>query len=787
MVELINFLTFFVNDGMFVRFNFDIFQKLLELIFIKVINFPLVNENAQVFLQIVKLMRFFVTETTVHYDKLTPKERADFEVVGYKVLVIMFDTFFEKSTDIWMRNMFQNSINPESEEEELLNNLMGLIKAVLTKELIPVVEGGLDGKILLRRLLGVFLGAKRKTKERIVCLVMAVVARFIIRNAIDSPFFISYKIFIGFLINHSVKDAIYVLSNIQGADPADVILIEDFEKVKQERDTLDFFKLFRGQCKQGSRNILASIGSIKVDPTSSQESIHSEPGEQARRTNFRKLVLELLINIKEKITKVEIFFLLNLLKSPSLDFGTKQDVFKKIFTTKTTDVQDLFEGMSQLLDDSSFSPSFLKPFMSVTFATDFIVFLFESMKAKSVAKCVLKILFTVLKEAFDCGLIHLGSSKCLFKSLIKRIEYVAQRPFEVMAKAASKRMSSQTEAHILNELEAIRNSRRSTARELEKLKNYTEFINRPPMESLGSLERSPNILVSSDVCVNDQKTRYTYVYQFFKLLNFVVKELNEVKTNGIMFLLLTEFYKKVKIPNEDGVLRFYLEQLNSSIISDAFILKGFLINPRILDQVRDEECAIRVAEYLYSSESPINQNIEKPEFNNNYIKNRHELQKFMFEIKMLFLNFVLKDEKLWPTLTPLILSFIGEILEQMYDFLRINCEVLFVEPSPTTPMAFIKREFLEINIDVYQGLREVQSLFVSYKIQGISLVTLFQMIFNTFGLLRQFIERSDDVIISFARFEKLKELSTYDIVDGQTVIFKNVWTSLNTGFVNTYA
>ena len=786
MVELINFLTFFVNDGMFMRFNFDIFQKLLELIFIKVINFPLVHENAQVFLQIVKLMRFFVTETTNSYDQLTPRDRADFELIGYKVLVIMFDTFFEQAPDVWMRSMFQNSISPESEEEDLLNNLMGLIKAVLTKELIPVVEGGLDGRVLLRRLLGVFLGAKRKTKERIVCLVMAVVARFINCKAIESPFFISYKIFIGFLINHSVKDAIYVLSNIQGADPADVILIEDFEVIKRERETFDFFKLFRGQCKQGSRNTLTNIGSNKLEPGSPSESVQAEPSEQAKRSNFRKLVLELLINIKEKITKVEIFFLLNLLKSPSLDFGTKQDVFKKIFTAKTTDVQDLFEGLSQLLEDSAFSPSFLKPFISVSFATDFIVFLFESMKAKSVAKCVLKIMFIVLKEAYDCGLIHFGSSKCLFKSLIKRIEYVAHRPFEVMAKAASKRMSSQTETHILSELEAIRNSRRSTARDLEKLKNYTEFVHRPPTEN-GTLERSPNILVSSDVCMNDQKTKYTYVYQFFKLLNFLVKELSEVKTNGIMFLLLTEFYRKVKIPGEDGVLRSYLEQLNSSIISDAFILKGFLINPRILDQVHSEECVAMIAEYLYSSESPINQNIEKPEFNNNYIKNRHELQKFMFEIKMLFLNFVLKDERYWPALTPLLLSFIGEILEQMYDFLRINCEVLFVEPSPTTPMAFIKREFLEINIGTYQGLREVHSLFSSYKIQAISLVTLFQMIFNTFGLLRQFIERSDEVTISFARFEKLKELSTYDIVDGQTVIFRNVWASLNTGFVNTYA
>ena len=56
-------------------------------------------------------------------------------------------------------------------------------------------------------------------------------------------------------------------------------------------------------------------------------------------------------------------------------------------------------------------------------------------------------------------------------------------------------------------------------------------------------------------------------------------------------------------------------------------------------------------------------------------------------------------------------SYAGDVLEQMYDFLRVNCEVLFVEASPTKLMGVVRKEFLEIVIDNYQGLKEVQSLF----------------------------------------------------------------------------
>jgi hypothetical protein len=61
------------------------------------------------------------------------------------------------------------------------------------------------------------------------------------------------------------------------------------------------------------------------------------------------------------------------------------------------------------------------------------------------------------------------------------------------------------------------------------------------------------------------------------------------------------------------------------------------------------------------------------------------------------------------------------------------------------------------------------------------------LIFTTFELLRSFIEECDDITIPFAKFGKFRELTAFDLVEDNTIILKNVWTTLNTGFINTYA
>ncbi len=213
--------------------------------------------------------------------------------------------------------------------------------------------------------------------------------------------------------------------------------------------------------------------------------------------------------------------------------------------------------------------------------------------------------------------------------------------------------------------------------------------------------------------------KYAYFRSFFSYLYDKILEIGENKTHGLFFLYYIDFCKftsenqDIELQNfiDPKLINFYFSQIGNNIILSAFILKSFFLEKNILDFVDKDVVNKKLWKYVFGS-SNINTN-KRLDFNNNQIKNRNDINFYLFEIKLILLEYFI-DRKKYHYLALSYLKQIENFFNDFEKFLHLNCATTlsndqFLEDGS-------QEKYSEIYPASYHGLQDLRGFFKESKL-----------------------------------------------------------------------
>ena len=763
--ELINFLIFFIEQEFFVKFNFRIFLKIIEFIFLKV--FSDKDKNFNSYKQGVRLLRFFIPKCNLNFENLEEDEKNYYEIFIFKIYIIFLD------------NMEFHQISKFSNiTDDLLIYVLNVFRGILLSPAFSPEKKNVDLRKLLIFFVKIVEIKKGKIKEKIFSSLMAYFNQYKNLMILQENLFLDFKIILGFIINYSVKDAIYCLSNLNGENATFFLFLQKKHYLKNEK-FLNFVNFINKKLRKKNRNIL------KFYLQNDFLTITEENLQKKYLKDYKIILNDLIFHIKDKINKVEIYFMMNILKSKIIDLKYKLEIFKKLFFSYTKDVQDFFESLFLHLKNNIYPKEI---FENKIFLKNYFLYLFKHIKSKSVSKTILKINFFLLKKCFDNKLICFDGEKCILKNVINDIELEKK----ILKKNYEKQKKFSYPIHaFINENDNFLEEIKNFIPAKNKKKRFSEDIDIKKF-NLQNL----NSLIKNNSLENLELDRFVYLRYYLRYLHSEVIEINENKTHGLFFLQILDFYKYIKKTQKNKndlktkkeekkiedkkIINYYMSKIGQNIILDSFLLKSFFIENEILNII-DNNNIEKLNNFILDPNSQLNTK-EKLEFNNNYIKNRNEIKEYLFEIKMLLINFLIKKKKM-TQLARNFLKNINNYFEELKKFLMHSCDCIFVKFDEKTNET-TKLDFLDINLVSYIGLQDLQKFFFVNSIEKFNKKIILEQIFDMFVTILEFVKEDDGIVVSFGKVEKLEELGRFVVRKGGWRL-GNIWKK-DSAFVNSY-
>lgn len=735
--ELINFLVFFIEQEFFVKFNFRIFLKIIEFIFMKV--FSGKDQNLNSYKQGVRLLRFFIPKCNEHFEMLEIEEKESFEIFIFKIYVI-----FLENMEFHQITKFSNI------SDDLLIYILNVFRGILLSPAFAPEKENLNLRFIYNFYINIVEIKKGKIKEKVFSSLMAYFTKYKKLIIQKEELFLDFKIILAFIINYSVKDATYCFSNLNGEEEIKLLFLQK-KKYLKNPEFFSFCDSIFKKFRKKNRNILK---------TYLEKDISDEELQKKYLFDYKIILKDLSFHIKNKINKVEIYFCMNILKSKVIDLQYKFEIFKKLFNSYTKDVQDFFENLFLHLKENIYPEEI---FMNKKFIQSYFLYLFKYLKSKSVSKTILKITFFLLKKCFENKLICFDGDKCILKPLINEIELQKK----ILKKIFEKQKKFSFSNNFINEKDFS-----------EKIKNFIPR-NKRISEDINIKKfnlKDVNSLIKNNSFEKLEFNKFVYLNYYLRYLHSEVIDINENKTHGLFFLQILDFYKFIKnketlkeekiakneqensqkqkkdektpkndkkeskpekiiktdsknpktglnsalrkksetstskaVPNieDKKIINYYISKIGQNIILDSFILKSFFIEKNILSLITAENLE-KLNIYILDPNSQLNTK-EKLEFNNNYIKNRNEIKEYLFEIKMIFMKFLIAKGKI-SDLARNFIKKINNFFEELKKFFLHSCDCVFLEFDEKTNESK-KKDFLEINLVSYIGLQDLQKFF----------------------------------------------------------------------------
>lgn len=724
---LLTFLTCLAGESFFPKVKAPDFRNVVRLVLSRAVQNHSVPEWEPLVVGAVKLFRYFLPKG--------PDEDPEFRPFACECI-------------FWVSEYFKIA-GPKIEEETLLNGISGLKLAVLNPS-FRQQDNTIHLDNLLRFLLKVLEFADIKIREKIFAFGVALATSFPLELSEDRDSFSLVKLFNATIINSSVKDAMFVVANVQPALAIKALFVSN-RQVLASQELLDFREVLKSCINPKFRFILSSIG---------KNFATDDELYQQNKKDFEKLCMELFLQLGNKVAKVEIMFIFNLLKSPFISKMVKQTVLSRLLKSTSNDVQDLFESVHQILKTSEF--------YSVCDASEQIaglwLFLYKNIKQRSVSKTVIKSLFFLMKRQEFLKYISFDE-KCIFRKLVTSVESSRQTEQNIGRKRGSFEIQEWQKAPGRT---TKLNSEDFTERDDEHLNNFKNTLSKGWMVNSNSFD-----------CFN-LDSLLAYLHQR-------VIEINEIKTHGIFFLKVNDFYQHLEAKFEakfsnKTISEYYFGKVGQNVTQDVFLLKSLLQDPSILSQVDSLDTIDRIAEYLLNENSTLFSK-SKLEFSNNYVKNKSDILKNIFEYRMIFISFLIKEPRMLSILKKYS-EIVSNLVEEFFYFLKNNMEMIFVEPVDETIIRVKRKELLELDPQNSSGFESINSFFETHELSPVNGIGLLELFLKTFNEIKLFIEKND-IQLPYSKFENLQQLSNYSIQDGK-VFCKNVWNELNSGFINSY-
>ena len=195
---------------------------------------------------------------------------------------------------------------------------------------------------------------------------------------------------------------------------------------------------------------------------------------------------------------------------------------------------------------------------------------------------------------------------------------------------------------------------------------------------------------------------------FVSILFDKIDQLKESKGIGLFFICLVDLNKRVKEIKSNvlgtitpTIVDRIMNRLGKDILLDSFILKAILIDKEIISLIKNKETIEKLSEFLLSKNSPLNMRDDQ-NFSNNFIKQRNKIFMLLFEVKTLYLRYLLKNPQYKIVLREYVKE-IGDYLDELYDFLRLSCDCLFTDFDEETAKP-IKRDKIQVKEDSYKRI-----------------------------------------------------------------------------------
>lgn len=161
------------------------------------------------------------------------------------------------------------------------------------------------------------------------------------------------------------------------------------------------------------------------------------------------------------------------------------------------------------------------------------------------------------------------------------------------------------------------------------------------------------------------------------------------------------------------IMHSYFGGVGKHLILDSYLVKGFLVNPLLIDLVSDEELdnVVRLA-FFYDQEE-LQQ--DKAEFSNK-LKYRNEIIQHQWELRLLLLRRLTITPK-YEELVLGIANTLGQFLGQLKQFLANKCDVEFFK-SDSDQEKLEQRPTLELDPGSHWPLQESLEFFLSNNLES---------------------------------------------------------------------
>lgn len=658
LFELISFLIFFIQENLFLHLHFDVFLKIIEFVFIKLVKLSCEEDNIRVILRLLDLVHFFLRQVILSFQKINAnchKNLMSFCIKVYTILIPRFFINLEKNEEINKNNKtFENEKKFIAKTLQILKEILQLY-LVCKKSVFRLKTGRLVEDLML--ILGYDdIDVSQKVFE-LIFEVVSQNAKLLINEDIQ---FLPLKRLLNCLITCSPENAMNFITKINQ---------KDIHKI--------FFLTPENASKCCLLN-LEKIRNILLDKSLGfEKSILNKKIEKcvifsglSQKSKLERIFTKILLLVDYPKSEQEVDFLFRIMETTgSLLNELAVMAFEKLISTKHEFDVLVIRHFKLLITKETFSISFFCKPNSIYQLINF---------SKKTNKGLI-----FWNSSFDLRFV-------IYKLIIKNYHQFLLPKMIIILEKNNEKINNQT----FQQKQKIFS--KDTLNLSQNPQNYKPGSTKTIKTHLSDIFILFNISEETTNEFMNESKNWQKNTTSKNFPNFLLKIIDLLKVQKCHF--------KINPKISTNVLDFVAFGLTDNLPLVSSFFKAVLINPRIFDCIQNQAISEKIARYLFEFRRE-DIDFENIKFKNEDVKLKHEIESLLFEVQVLFINSLLRSDSAILR-TKLIADFLEELPDSFCGFLNSRCSVLFMKENSEKTMTFSRNDQLELLFENYRTVNE---------------------------------------------------------------------------------
>ena len=655
--ELINFLLFFVGENFFLKVHLEVFLKIIEFIFIKLVSTRNKSENLAVISKLIELIEVIISKLQQKLYKFSQKEIENILTFSYKVLCVLIENFIDFKNKIVDSKIEKSDKIVYNEEIKITAGSLRIISKITQIYFEKNINAfPLNFKRICLDLIVIYKINDWILNTCLIELISELSNQNIHKLEIESMDIKDLKMLTDFLINEKIEFAISLISKSLAINFENSLMISDKLNCINNANLTNLNKaLFKN----------------------SKQKIQKKKGENfqnkqkkllvSRRFKFFGIIFKSLMTISSDYFGLNSRFLFKILKEESLNFAELKEISFKILISIKSEVRiNVLEELSNFFGNSKVLMNLKMQFIK---SGKLLKYINQAVNNTQSFFEGFRLYFSIMKYIYQNYYQFLKNKK---QKLYKKINHDF---FEI---SNNKEFLNPVNKRCSDDF------RNKNKRNIEyKLNNGLKF----EFVSFQNLEKH-------------------FIGEFFS--KQIIKN---KKTIGLCFLRICELQtfraQVLDIPHYISIkiMECVFEIIGENPKLDIYLLRAIIQNPWLLENNLSLKITEKLINYVFNFDKN-EPDFEKIKFRNENIKINTEIHNLIFEVQILLLLDLIEKKSNF-IFNKTVLGFIGELTDLFFNFLSNRCNVIFSKQISETEMIFNKNELLEVVFENYKTANEL--------------------------------------------------------------------------------